>query len=305
VARTIADPESGVTAWQRLQARRIADGTEETRKALRERADLRIDALGSGSDFTPFLQHAGVPTLALGFGGEDGGGIYHSIYDDFYWYSHFADTDFVYGRALAQAAGSAVIGLADADLLPFDFAALSDTVAVYVSEVQALLKTKQGEIRERNRQLDEGVFTAIRDPRRPVAAPPRDEVPPAINFAPLENAATRLSRAAERFTKARAAAAPHLESHPDVVRAVNALLLQSERQLLDPAGLPKRPWYRHLLYAPGYYTGYSVKTLPGVREGIEQKDYAGAEVEVARVAAALDRETTLVTKAADLLNDAR
>ena len=212
VARVVDDPEAHVSAWQRLQANRIANGTEEVRKTTRGRSNLRLDALGSGSDFTPFLQHNGVPTLSVGFGGEDPGGIYHSIYDDFYWYMHFSDYDFVYGRALAQLAGSAVIELADAGLLPFDFSDLSDAVATYSTEVQTLLKTRQDEIREKNRQLDDGVFAAMVDPRRPQIAPPRDTVPPAINFAPLENAATRLAAAAARYTKARTAAGAKLET---------------------------------------------------------------------------------------------
>jgi N-acetylated-alpha-linked acidic dipeptidase len=128
--------------------------------------------------------------------------------------------------------------------------------------------------------------------------PQPEAVAPAINFAPLENAANGLVRAAERYKKALAAARPRLAAHPDAVRSINARLIQSERQLTDPGGLPRRAWYRHLLYAPGFYTGYSVKTLPGVREGIEQRHYDEAESEVVRIARALERETVLVTAAA-------
>jgi N-acetylated-alpha-linked acidic dipeptidase len=305
VARDVDDPEAGISVWKRLQAWRIAHGSEDDRKTARERTDLRIDALGSGSDFTPFLQHNGVPTLSIAFSGEDDGGIYHSIYDDFFWYSQFSDRDFVYGRALAQTVGSIVIRLADADVLPFEFAAVADRADAYTKELQKLLETKQQEIAERNRQIDDGVFAAVDDPRRPLVTPKREEVPPAINFAPLLNAATRIGQAAARYQKVHNAVGPRLASNPDVVRAVNALLIQSERQLLDPAGLPGRPWYRHLLYAPGYYTGYAVKTMPGVREGIEQKKYAQAEAEIVRVAAALDRESALITKAAEALEGVR
>jgi N-acetylated-alpha-linked acidic dipeptidase len=299
VARDVTDPEANVSVWKRLQAHRIADGTDEERKDARERADLRIHALGSGSDYTPFLQHNGVPTLNIGFGGEDNdAGVYHSVYDDYYWHSHFGDSDEIYGRALAQTIGTAVIRLADADLLPFEFKGLSETVNTYVKELQKLLEDRQKEITERNRRIDEGVFAATKDPRRPVAAPSREEVPPALNFAPLQNAVTRLERAAERYKKASDAAASTLEANASVVRDVNRRLIQSERQLLDEQGLPKRPWYRHLLYAPGFYTGYSVKTLPGVREAIEQKQYDQVDREVARVEQALDRETALVNEAA-------
>ena len=264
----------------------------------RTRDDLRIDALGSGSDFTPFLQHSGVPTLNLAYGGEDDSGIYHSIYDDFYHYTHFEDTDFAYGRLAAQTVGTAVIRLADADLLPFDFAALAETVKGYVDDVQALLKSRQDEVRERNRQIEDGVFAATRDPRRPLAAPVAELVPPALNFAPLENASAALTAAAEGYKKALAGASAQLAGNTAAIRAVNAKLMQSERQLLDPSGLPHREWYRHLLYAPGFYTGYDVKTLPGVRESIEQKQYEAAEAEIARAAAVLARETALVDAAA-------
>jgi N-acetylated-alpha-linked acidic dipeptidase len=294
VARAVEDPEAGVSAWKRLQAATIARGTPEARREARTRDDLRIDALGSGSDFTPFLQHSGVPTLNLGYGGEDDSGIYHSIYDDFYHYTHFEDTDFAYGRLAAQTVGTAVIRLADADLLPFDFTALAETVRGYVDDVQALLKRRQDEVRERNRQIEDGVFAATRDPRRPLAAPGVEPVPPALNFAPLENASAALTAAAEGYTKALAGASAQLAGNPAAVRAVNARLMQSERLLLDPAGLPHREWYRHLLYAPGFYTGYDVKTLPGVRESIEQKQYEAAEAEIARAAAMLARETALV-----------
>jgi N-acetylated-alpha-linked acidic dipeptidase len=306
VARAVEDPEAHISAWARLQAATIARGTPEERAEARTRGDLRIDALGSGSDFTPFLQHSGVATLNLGYGGEDDSGIYHSIYDDFYHYTHFEDTDFAYGRLAAQTVGTAVIRLADADLLPFDFTRLADTVKGYVDEVQALLKRRQDEVRERNRQIEEGVFAATRDPRRPLVTPAIEPVPPALNFAPLENASAALTAAAARYQKALAGATARLAGstastaagNTGAIRAVNAKLMQSERLLLDPAGLPHREWYRHLLYAPGFYTGYDVKTLPGVREGIEQRQYADADAEIARAAKMLDRETALVDAAA-------
>ena len=190
------------------------------------------------------------------------------------------------------------ITLADADLLPFEFTNLADTVQVYVKDVQQLLTTSREAVNERNRQIEDGVFAAIADPRRPMKAPQPEAVPPAINFAPLENASGALIRAAERYKKAAAAARPRLASHPDVLRSVNERVIQSERQLTDEGGLPRRPWYRHLLYAPGFYTGYAVKTLPGVREAIEQKHYDEAEAEVVRIARALGRETALIEAAA-------
>src|SRR2546421_407168 len=203
VARDIEDPETKLSAWKRAQLRAIANASSsELRQEARQRADLRIEALGSGSDFTPFLQHIGVATLNLGFGGEGGGGIYHSIYDDFKWYTTFDDTAFGYGRGLAHAVGTAVMRLADAEVLPYQFTGLAETVGKYAKEVEKLAKDKQDEIRERNRELDEGLFTATADPREPDVPPARDDLPPFLNFAPLDNATDALTRAAERYEKA-------------------------------------------------------------------------------------------------------
>ena len=301
VARSVEDPEAKVSAWRRLQAATIARGTDEERDEARTREDLRIGALGSGSDFTPFLQHSGVPALNLGYGGEDESGIYHSVYDDFYEYTHFEDGDFAYGRLAAQTVGTAVIRLAEAEVLPYDFTRLASSVKEYVAEVQALLKKRQGEIRERNRQIEEGVFAVVNDPRHPLVPPAVESVPPALNFAPLENASAALTAAAERYKKALTGASARLAGNAAAVKSINAKLIQSERQLLDPAGLPNRTWYRHQLYAPGFYTGYDVKTLPGVREGIEERKYQEAEAEVVRAAKALEREAALVVSAAEEL----
>jgi N-acetylated-alpha-linked acidic dipeptidase len=304
VARDIEDPETKLTVWKRAQLRVIADATSaDARQEARQRADLRIEALGSGSDFTPFLQHVGVATLNLGFGGEGGGGIYHSIYDDFKWFTTFDDTAFVYGRALAQTVGTAVMRLADAELLPYQFTDLAETVAQYAKEVEKLAKDKQDEIRERNRELDEGLFTATADPRLPDVPPAREELPPFLNFAPLDNATDALTRAAERYEKALARAQANggaALAKPDA-QAVNATLLRSERALTSAAGLPRRPWYRHEVYAPGLYTGYGVKTLPGVREAIEQKNWAEGDAQIGAVGKALAAMADVINRAAEQL----
>jgi len=293
VAKEIEDPDTKASVWKRMQARTIAAGPPAQRNEARTRSDLRISALGSGSDYSAFLQHAGVPTLNLSFAGlDDSEGIYHSIYDDYYHFTKFLDTDFVYGRALAQTVGSLVIRLADASVLPFEFTSLADTVQTYVSDLEAQLKNRQTEVKELNQQIEEGVFTAIADPRRQTTAPVVESVPPSINFAPLDNAASALSQAADRYKKSLEAARSRLT--PDQIRAINKGVIQSERHLTDTGGLPRRPWYRHMLYAPGFYTGYAVKTMPGVREALEQKNYAEAEREIVRVAEALTLEAQLI-----------
>lgn len=306
VARDIEDPESKMSVWQRSQLSQIANAkSADDRKELRQRGDLRIEALGSGTDFTGFLDHIGIASLNLGYGGEDEQGIYHSIYDDFYWYTHFSDTDFVYGRALAQTIGTSVMRLADAEVLPYDFVDFADTVQKYSKDLQKLLADKQEEIRERNQELDEGVFKATYDPRRPTVAPAHEEAPPHLNFAPLDNAVDKLTHSADRYRKALAQKQAGLNEMPmDSLRQLNAKLIESERTLTNDEGLPRRPWYKHLIYAPGIYSGYGVKTVPGVREGIEQKRYAETEQEITRVAKALEQESALIDSAAQLLEKA-
>ena len=302
VARDIEDPETKMSVWQRAKLSAIAAAKAEDRKELRERADLRIHALGSGTDFTGFLDHLGIAALDMAYGGEDEQGIYHSIYDDFYWYTHFSDSDFVYGRALAQTVGSVVMRLADAEVLPFDFVDFSDTMQKYTRDLKKLLADKQEEIRERNKELEEGVFKATFDPRRPTVAPPQEEVPPHLNFAPMENAAEALTRSAERYQKALSKNQTGLsEIQAETLRTLNEKLIASERTLTNEDGLPRRPWYKHLLYAPGIYSGYEVKTVPAVREGIEQKRYDEAEQEIARVGKAFEAEAALIDSAAQLL----
>ena len=234
--------------------------------------------------------------MNLGFGGEDlGGGQYHSIYDDFYYYTHFQDTDFAYGRMLAQTAGTAVMRLADAEILPFQFSDFTDTIRTYAGEVKKLAADQRAEIEERNREIEEGVFKATADPKIATKAPTKQAMPPYLNFAPLDNAVDRLTRSADQFEKALAAAGD--KASP----AVNALLMESERRLTDPAGLPNRPWFRHTIYAPGFYTGYGVKTLPGVREAIEQKQWSEVDAQMARLAKALESEAALLESAATAL----
>ncbi|HEY5219272.1 MAG TPA: transferrin receptor-like dimerization domain-containing protein, partial [Gemmatimonadaceae bacterium] len=260
---------------------------------------------GSGSDYTPFLQHLGIASLNLGFGGEDQGGVYHSVYDDFYWYTHFSDTSFVYGRALAQTVGRAVMRLADADVLPFVYTNLATTVKGYTRELQQLRDQRAAEIEATNRAIKAGDYALVSDPRDPTSAPAMEVPPPQFNFAPLLNAVDSLTDAAMSFEKAYGAWDRGSDTAEAALRNVNAKLLDSERDLISDEGLPKRPWYRHLLYAPGYYTGYGVKTMPGAREAIEQGEWANVDVQIARIAHALMAEATLVNAAAADLGRAR
>jgi len=308
IARDISDPETKLSVWKRNQLHEIANAkTAEQREEIRKRGDLRIPALGSGSDYTAFLQHDGVASLNIGFGGEDGGGIYHSIYDDFYWFTHFSDTEFVYGRALAQAGGTAVMRLADADLLPFEFGNFADTVQTYLKELKTLSQKSQDDIRERNREIEEGVFKATNDPKRPLIPPAVEAVPPHLNFAPLENATDALTRSAAEYRKALEQANVNggAALGSASLAEVNKMLMESERRLTNAEGLPNRPWFKHQLYAPGFYTGYAAKTVPAVREAIEQKQWKQADEGIVAVARVLQEEAVLISSVAQKLLGAK
>jgi N-acetylated-alpha-linked acidic dipeptidase len=307
VARDVQDPETKLSVWKRWQLHGLREAeSDERRQELRSRPDLRIDIAGGGSDHAGFQNFLGVAALDLGFSGEDGGGIYHSIYDDFYWYTHFSDTDFVYGRALAQVAGTLVMRLADADLLPFDFSDFADTVQTYVHGLQTFAEKQQREIRERNREIDEGAFTASADPKQTYVPPPKEDEPPYLNFAPLQNSADALSRSAEEYQKSLAQVTSNggAALMSASIAEVNLMLIQSERKLTNPQGLPGRSWYKHQIYAPGVYTGYEAKAIPAVREAMEQKHWKLAEESIARAAAALQDEAMLVSAAASKLSAA-
>ncbi len=289
VARDIVDPEKNISVASRLKAQLRTSGSAEAIKEARTRADFRIRAMGSGSDYTAFIDHLGIASLDLGFGGEDHGGVYHSAYDDFYWYTHFSDTDFVYGKALAQTAGTMLMRFADADVLPYDFTDFADTMHRYVTEVKKLLSDKQEEIQARNEAIDQHLYDFASDPRHPLLPPPKQAVPPFLNFAPLDNALATLDKSAQRYSKAIGAFAKKNDgANGKNLAALNEHLLQTERRLTSSAGLPRRPWFKNLIYAPGFYTGYGAKSLPGVREGIEEKRYEEADREIGRVAQALN-----------------
>jgi len=305
VARDVQDPETKLSAWKRDQLKEIEGAkTPEALRELRSRHDLRLEMLGGGSDHAPFINFAGVASLGIGFGGEDGGGIYNSIYDDFYWYTHFSDKDFVYGRALAQAGSTSVVRMADADLLPFQFSDFADDVKMYVREVEKFADKQREEIQENNQKLAEGMYEATADPRYSWVTPKKEEVPPHLNFAPLDNAVESLERSSAEYQKAldRVGANGGAALASASVKEVNAMLIQCEHKLTTPEGLPGRFWYKHELYAPGVYTGYAAKAIPAVREGLEQKKWKEAEESAARVAKVLESEAQHISAAAAKLS---
>ncbi len=256
VARDVQQPGAKKSVWEAIKERRLEQAkTDEEKKELNERTDLRIGALGSGSDYTPFLQHLGIASMNTGFGGDGGGGVYHSIYDSFAWYTRFGDPTFEHGRALSQVNGTIIMRLADADVLPFEFADLADTLSRYVDEIEKL--TNRGK-----RQRD-------------------------IDLSPLKSAVKSLADSARGYEDAFARESAKGFQKVKQVKALNELLYQSERKLTSERGLPRRPWFQHQIYAPGFYTGYGVKTIPGVREAIEEKHWNEVEPEVKNASAAI------------------
>jgi len=301
VAHEVTDPEKHISVFERAHLRAItrAKDAEERTKA-RKRNDLVLTELGDGSDFTAFQDFAGISSMNLGYGGEDEGDQYHSIYDDFYWYTHFADQDFSYERALSQTAGTIVLRIAGADLLPFDYAPQAEAITRYEADLEKLLKDKQDEIIERNQEIQEGAFTATADPHKTYVPPPVEAVPPYMNFSPMKNSIEELKKSAERYSKAlvRFQAAAEGSVPPASLDAVNADLLGISRLFLNEKGLPERPWFKNQIYAPGAYTGYGAKPVAAVREYMDQKKWKEADAQIPMVAEVIDRIAAGIAKAA-------
>ena len=302
VARDVTDPEKKIAVRERARARQILNGDADDRKEARERSDLRIGALGSGSDFTPFLQHLGVASLNLGYGGEDGGGSYHSVYDSFDHYTRFGDPTGDYAVAMAQTAGRITLRFANAETLPLSFDNFADTITTYVKELTKLANDTREEIAEKNRRLTDGTFAAVYDPTQTYVAPRAERAAPALDFAPLQSALARLQESAKNYQTAldAPAARERLRSRETQAQLDN-ILMNFERSMTSDAGLPRRSWFKHQIYAPGFYTGYGVKTIPGVREAVEQHDWKEAAEQitlaagvVTRAASEIDRATALV-----------
>ena len=273
-ARDVTDPQTRVSVMERRLARQ---------KSTEGEAEFQLPAVGSGSDYTAFVDHLGIPVLNFGFGGEGHSGVYHSIYDSYDHYTKFVDPDFQYPLATAQLGGRMVLRLAEADLLPLQVDPLAKAVRRWTTEVTKLAEDMRGKTRKRNELIRSGVLKLAADPREPFAAPDPESEVPFLNFAPLLNSLTRLDAAAELMNSVDAGKLTVPQRS-----ALEQKLIQAERKLTRDEGLPKRPWFRHLLYAPGYYTGYGVKTLPGVREAVEERRWAEAESQISLLAATLE-----------------
>ncbi|MBQ4854016.1 M28 family peptidase [Rhodanobacter sp. B2A1Ga4] len=311
VADGVTDPETNVSVRERLRAHMLVDGsskdakpeTKAIAKLAAEGGDVPIQALGSGSDYSAFLEHLGIASLNLGFGGEDDdAGIYHSRYDSFDHYVRFGDPDFAYGVALAKVAGHIMLRTADAGVLPLRFGDFSDTLDRYVGELHKLVDDTRKATEQQHKLLDSHAFALDADPTRPVAPPARDSDMPAIDLAPLDQAAKRLRQSAQAYQAAYTRHAAGSDLPAARQQQLNQLIGSMEQTLTDPAGLPGRNWFKHFIYAPGMLTGYGVKTVPGVREAIEARRWDEASHYAALTAKVLDRYRAQLDRLTALLD---
>jgi N-acetylated-alpha-linked acidic dipeptidase len=296
VVRDVIDPQYGITVLERRKSANASGAANaKAKKDILTKKTISIGALGSGSDYSPFIQHLGIPSLNIGFGGENGGGEYHSIYDSYDHYVRFKDPGFAYGIALAKTVGRTTLRLANAQSMPFNFKDFHRTVNGYLTEVIALLDNTRESTEVENMMLNEKRYVYASDPTKKYIAPTTKEPVPYLNFSPVQNALSELEKSATKLTD-------KLVSNPtENISQVNELVYRAEQSLLYAKGLPRRTWYQHTIYAPGFYTGYGVKTLPGVREAIEQREWKEAQEQIEILAGTLTAYKVKLDEAIKLL----
>lgn len=286
IAKDVIDPQTNVSVFDRLKARDVVSSdSDKARKENMAKKSITISALGSGSDYSVFLQHAGIPSLNIYYGGENAGGEYHTAYDSYDYYSRFGDPGFNYGRALSKTIGRAVLRMADANTLPFEFKNLHKTISSYVAEMISMTDQMRESTAVYNQVISGNNHQLAADPAKPEKLPIRKIEVPYIDFSALQNSLVNLELSATTLSDRIAKGNIALTS----LKALNEALYQAEQSLLTTAGLPRRPWYKHTIYAPGFYTGYGVKTIPGVREAIEQRDWKEAQDQIEITAKAISR----------------
>ena len=277
IAKQVTDPETGISLFDRRKAHDAisANNTAEKKKIWNE-SELKLEAMGSGTDYSSFIQHAGISSLNVGFFGEDGSGDYHSIYDTYAAFIRFKDPGFKFGVTLAETTGRMVLRFSQADCLPFDFTHLYSTVNSYSVEVNDLLNSGRENAEIENELIKSNAYISGEDPAKGLTPPPMNEEVPYLDFSPLQNAIKRLGNSTDSLK----ILYEKFVATDQISEKFNKSLYMAERQLINEEGLPRREWYKHVLYAPGYYTGYAVKTLPGIREAIEHKNWKEAQEQI-------------------------
>ncbi len=295
VSSEVMDPIHNVSLQERNRARlRISNNPDS------ERSDLRIYPLGAGSDYTAFVHHAGISSLNLGFGGESGGGAYHSLYDTYDHYKRFNDGDFTYGVTLAKVNSRLVLRLSESEILPYRFINMADNIKTFIDSNKKLAKQVKEKTERRNNLLDKKAFTIAKNPKIQYSLPKRLSEMKDFDFSPLDRSYTKLLDAAISFEKAIERTKINNISQTDLIE-INRLIREVEGALSLEEGLPRRPWYKNMIYAPGFYTGYGVKTLPGIREGLEERKWDEVDLYILEVSKAIERASNKIKKAALLI----
>nr|WP_288935730.1 transferrin receptor-like dimerization domain-containing protein [uncultured Allomuricauda sp.] len=282
VANAVTDPQKGVSVAERRKAVNVMRGGDNS---------FKLSALGSGSDYTPFIQHTGIASLNLGYGGEGRGGEYHTIYDTYTHYTRFKDPGFDYGVALANTAGRISLRLANAEVLPFELTQWHSTIETYLGEVIKTLENMRAEVEKHNKLVKQDAYQLVMDPKKPIAPAKMEAEVPYLDFSPIQNVVADLKKSIATFSKADVLTLSSAKK-----AQLNQELMGMEQVLLQDKGLPRRDWFKHQIYAPGFYTGYGVKTLPGVREAIEQKEWKEAQEQIGVLATTLKNFDAQVQK---------
>jgi N-acetylated-alpha-linked acidic dipeptidase len=298
IADAVSDPQTGVSIKERRYAYTLSMADKTARARMMGNKNIKLSALGAGSDWSGFLQFLGIAAINLGFGGEGSGGEYHSIYDSYDHFTRFKDPGYKYGVTLSKTAGRMMLRLANAEVLPLDFNSFTKTVNDYVSELKTLLETTRTETELENKMIQDKIFDLAKDPVKGFQSPKPKEPVPYLNFSELENVMMGLKTTAEEFQKNYGNG---VQLSAEKQKELNDILFKVERSLLNDKGLPRRSWYKHQIYAPGLYTGYGVKTLPGIREAIEQRNWKEAQENIQIVSRTMETYTEQVKKAAAIV----
>jgi N-acetylated-alpha-linked acidic dipeptidase len=299
VIADVKDPQTGVSVKERRYAKAIVDADKSARAKMVGNMHYKIGALGAGSDYSPFIQHLGIASMNIGYGGEDAGGVYHSIYDSYDHFTRFGDPGFHYGIALAQTTGRVMMRLANADALPFDFNTFYKTLNDYAEEVKTLLDNERSETEMENKMITDSLYDLAKDPQKTYRTPRPKETVPYLNFSELDNSIAQLKALAQDYQRLYGNGT---QLPADRQNKLNEILYKAERSLISNTGLPRRPWYRHEIYAPGFYTGYGVKTLPAIREAIEQRNWKEAQQGITTVSQAIIAYNNQVQEAITILS---
>jgi N-acetylated-alpha-linked acidic dipeptidase len=298
IANDVIDPQTGVSIKERLYALTIVTADKQARANLTGNKNIKLGALGAGSDWSGFLQFLGIASINIGFGGEGQGGEYHSIYDSYDHFVKFSDPGFQYEVTLAKTCGRAMMRMANADVLPFDVNSFYKTVADYVTGLKALLDNTRTETEVENKIIRDKLFDISKDPTKEFLPPKMKDAVPYLDFSNLENTMAQLKNTAEEFQKQYSSA---IQLPVDKQNELNEILFKVERSLINENGLPKRPWFKHQIYAPGFYTGYGVKTLPGIREAIEQRNWKESQENIEIVSKTIETYTQQVQHALNII----